>query len=164
MDYSPETLLKARRRAAQSISWLSADARKLPFPERTFDGILCFGVAQALSETLPVVVEAARVLKPGGEFWVDSLNGACLTGAFSTLVRYLKQAPARLRYERVRHVTRALRAAGFEPLELFWLPIAPTEWRALQPLLESIATPKIMPRVPLLSSVLSHSFIVRARR
>jgi ubiquinone/menaquinone biosynthesis C-methylase UbiE len=66
VDYSQPTLTKARARIPASIPLCTADARRLPFPDAMFDGVLCFGVLQAVSQSLPIAVEFARVLKPGG--------------------------------------------------------------------------------------------------
>jgi len=163
-DYSPRTLVKARSRSAKSISWLSADAKQLPFADATFDGILCFGVTQVLSETLPVAAEAARVLRPGGELWIDALNAACLANAVSVVARRLSGLSARLRYDRVDSIRRSLRKAGFGTVGVYWLPLAPSGWRGLQRVFESRASEVLFHAAPSIASCLSHSFMVHARR
>jgi len=164
VDYSPRSLGKAESRSKAAIQWVCADARSLPFGNESFDGLLCFGVTQALSETLPVVAEAARVLRPGGELWIDALNGACLANVASVVKRRLTGLPSHLRYERVGQVKRALRQAGFSQPSVAWLPLAPARFRMLQRLFESRASEAILRAVPPIASVISHSFIVRGRR
>lgn len=163
-DYSLRTLVKARRRDGRPVQWVSADARYLPFPDTVFDGILCFGITQALSETLPVATEAARVLKPGGELWIDALNAGCIANAASAFVRSMKGLPIKLRYDRVDCVRAAVRTAGFRAVDVHWLPIAPLGWPRTQRFLEVLINRTFVRRLPPLCSLLSHSFIVRARR
>lgn len=163
-DYSLRTLLKATQRNGQPVRWVNADARRLPFRDSTYDGILCFGITQALSETLPVAAEAARILKPGGELWIDALNAACIVNAASIFVRGARKLPVRLRYDRVGRVLDALRAAGFESVEVYWLPIAPSGWQRTQRWLEGLIDHTFVRGLPFLCSLLSHSFIVRACR
>ncbi len=43
-----------------------ADAHRLPFSDRTFDGVLCFDTLEHTSNPQQVVAEAARVLREGG--------------------------------------------------------------------------------------------------
>lgn len=52
----------------RAVEWRQADALQLPFPERTFDAVLCqFGV-MFFPEKSKAYSEARRVLRPGGVF------------------------------------------------------------------------------------------------
>jgi demethylmenaquinone methyltransferase/2-methoxy-6-polyprenyl-1,4-benzoquinol methylase len=72
LDLSPEILAYAREVVekagfAERISFREGDVRKLPFDNHTFDWAWsadCVGYAPM--EPLPLVVELARVVKPGG--------------------------------------------------------------------------------------------------
>jgi len=164
VDYSLNTLLKATQRNGQPIQWVNADARTLPFADTTYDGVLCFGITQALSESLPAAAEVARVLKSGGELWIDALNAACIANAASVLLRSVRGFPARLRYDRVGRVLKALRTVGLKPMDVYWLPIAPSGWPRMQRLLDALINRTFVGRLSSVCSLLSHSFIVRARR
>ena len=62
VDYAP-TQTKAR-----NVSWRQADALALPFPDGTFDAVVCqFGV-MFFPDKRAGYREALRVLKPGGRF------------------------------------------------------------------------------------------------
>lgn len=163
-DYSPRTLSKARLRSTSSIDWVSADARRLPFHGGTFDGILCFGVTQALSQTLTVAMEAARVLRPGGYLWIDALNAGCVANVWANANRRVTGQPSHLRFERVSSVRRALTEAGFHTLGVYWLPLAPAGWKRTAALADSAGFRRLLQVIPPAASVLSHSFIVLARR
>ncbi|MDQ3413590.1 MAG: methyltransferase domain-containing protein [Verrucomicrobiota bacterium] len=53
---------------ARPVEWKQADAAALPFPDESFDAVLCqFGVA-FFSDKTKAFAEARRVLRPGGVF------------------------------------------------------------------------------------------------
>src|SRR5436190_11630124 len=78
LDYSFPSLVKASARSPDGLRFVAGDATRLPFHPATFDGVLCFGVTQALSDTEPVVRELAAVCRVGGQVWIDALNQWCL--------------------------------------------------------------------------------------
>lgn len=52
--------------SARPVEWRQADAMQLPFPERSFDAVVCqFGV-MFFPDKPKAIAEARRVLKPGG--------------------------------------------------------------------------------------------------
>jgi len=69
VDLSPAMLAQARRRAAKlgrAIDLREADALALPFPDASFDTVVCtFGLC-AVPDDGRAVAEAVRVLRPGG--------------------------------------------------------------------------------------------------
>jgi len=67
------------READPSLNVVNADARALPFADRRFAVVLCFGVFHSLEvEVEKAVSEAFRVLRPGGvmcaEFRADNVH------------------------------------------------------------------------------------------
>ncbi|MDN5851084.1 MAG: hypothetical protein L0H63_15860 [Nitrococcus sp.] len=62
---------------AQIAGWSSNGA---------FDGTLCFGVTQALSDSVALVRELVRVARLAVEVWVDGRNGLCLPDLARRLV------------------------------------------------------------------------------
>jgi ubiquinone/menaquinone biosynthesis C-methylase UbiE len=58
----------AERVSSSRVSWQKADAQALPFPDATFDAVVCqFGV-MFFPDKQKAYQEARRVLKPGGHF------------------------------------------------------------------------------------------------
>lgn len=164
IDYSAPSLQKARARSDLAIPWLAADIHHLPLPDATVDGILCFGVMQALSGPEDALAELHRVLKPGRELWVDALNVRCLPTAIREHRRRRAGAPRHLRYDLPQEFIRSGEAIGFERIELHWLPLLPGRLAAVQGLVESRPVKGLLQRLPPLGERLSHSFILRARR
>ena len=164
LDYSAPSLFKARARSPRDIPWLAADIQRLPLADASADGILCFGVMQALSAPAQALAEMRRVLKPGGELWVDALNARCLPTAIRERRRQRSGRPPHLRYDAPAAFRGEAIAAGLEPLALYWLPLVPGRLAALQGMLENRPARAVLQGLPPLGALLSHSFILRARR
>ena len=167
LDYAVPSLHKARERTERrgdQLEWISADILQLPLPDAIADGVLCFGVMQALSEPGPALAELHRTLKPGGELWVDALNAQCAPTRVAEWRRRRAGRPPHLRYDTPRSFVRAAEAVGFRELTLCWLPILPARWSRHQWMFESQTTRAILRGVPPVSRWISHSFILRGRR
>lgn len=71
VDFSPDMLEKARTRVAAGglphvARLLRMDARRLDFPDASFDGVAAMHILSVVPEPERVMAEIARVLKPGG--------------------------------------------------------------------------------------------------
>jgi ubiquinone/menaquinone biosynthesis C-methylase UbiE len=80
VDLSPAMLALARRRAAElgrTVDLREADALALPFPDASFDTVVCtFGLC-AVPDDRRAVAEAVRMLRPGGLLLLaDHIEGA----------------------------------------------------------------------------------------
>ena len=157
-------MAKARARAIADAAFLQADVRCMPFAPGAFDGVLCFGVTQALDDSAPAVREIARVLAAGGELWIDGLNRWCVIHLYGSLRRRLRGRHRHLRYESPRSLLRLCRQGGLREVELYWLPVLPARSQRMQRFLESKAAVWLLRHVPFAGALVSHSFIVRARR
>lgn len=70
VDASPDMLDRARRRLDERglgdrIDLVEGDARRLPFPDRTFDGLTVSYLLRYVQDPLATISELVRVLKPG---------------------------------------------------------------------------------------------------
>lgn len=69
VDFTPRMMHIGRQNTSpDSISWSAADALQLPFPENTFDAVVCGFLLRNVSDLERCLREAHRVLKPGGSF------------------------------------------------------------------------------------------------
>ena len=69
VDLSPDMLAVARARAeqlGQAVELLEADAQDLPFPDNSFDTVVCTYALCSVLDDFLVVREMRRVLRPGG--------------------------------------------------------------------------------------------------
>jgi len=164
VDYSLPTLRKAASRNLDVVGLLAADVRRLPFRNELFDGVICFGVNQALADSRPAVEELSRQVKAGGELWVDALNRWCLANLYASLRRRLRGRPVHLRYESPRRIMRLLRDCGFTDVRLHWMPIIPGRSQRLQQMIESQSGQALLRLLPPLGLLISHSFIVQGRK
>ncbi len=164
IDYSQPTLAKARARSSPTIALCAGDATRLPFADAAFDGALCFGVLQAVSDSAPVISELARILKPGAQLWIDALNGGGVAARVEQARLRLQGKGMHLRYESPRHLNKILSDAGFDGIAQHWLPIVPSRIQWLQPLVESSVARWTLAGLPPLGTLLSHSFVFQGRR
>lgn len=164
VDYSYLSLVKGRRRDSVRVHYCASDAMRLPFPDGSVDGALCFGVLQAVWDSTPVVSELARVVRPGGEIWIDALNAWNPAAFWDRSQRRLKRKPMHLRYESAHALLELMRVAGFEALSRHWLPIMPRRLQRFQALSETPLARCVLNAVPAFGSIASHSFVIRGIR
>jgi len=161
VDYSLPSLKKARDRSPGEIPWIVADVQQLPVGKASFDGVLCFGVLQALSQPDRAIEELAAMVRPGGWLWIDALNDWCLLSRWQ---RWRNQAAHRVRYDSPRHLRHLLERQGLVGVRVDWVPIAPGSRSGLQKVLESPPMPWLLDWVPPLAWGLCHAVVLRARR
>jgi len=162
LDYSLPSVAKARLRGG-AIPWLVGDATRLPLRPGALDGVLCFGVMQALAGPERVVTELVQAVRPGGSVWIDALNHNCLSAALQRMLARLRRRPLRLRFDRPEKLAALLEAAGGEAVRIHWVPILPRRLQILQPWVESRSMRGVLARLPWLGSLLSHAFVISAR-
>ena len=99
----------ASRPIRRSVQWRQADAMALPFPDATFDAVVCqFGV-MFFPDKSRAFAEAFRVLKPGGRFLFSVWDRIEENEFADVVVRAV--ATLHTRSERVMMLTRLWRSA-----------------------------------------------------
>lgn len=76
LDFSAESLrtveaLRLREHIEDNLHCVRGDAFRSPFPDGTFDLIFHQGLAEHFVDSKPLIVENARILKPGGYLLCD---------------------------------------------------------------------------------------------
>jgi 2-polyprenyl-6-hydroxyphenyl methylase / 3-demethylubiquinone-9 3-methyltransferase len=77
VDPSVESLAAARAHAASqglAIGYQCATGEALPFVDESFDIVYCCDVLEHVTDWRQVIAETARVLKPGGTYFYDTIN------------------------------------------------------------------------------------------
>jgi ubiquinone/menaquinone biosynthesis C-methylase UbiE len=164
LDYSQLSLVKARSRNGATNLWVVGDVKRLPLKPETFDGVLCFGVTQALTESATAVTEIVNVVKPGGEVWLDALNRWCLPHWIEIVKRRVLNRPMHLRYESPRMLRKLLVSSGLEQVKLYWLPMLPGRFPRCQRILESAVVRWAFHHLPGIGALLSHAVILSGRK
>lgn len=68
LDYSPDMMERARRRAPGNVKFVQGDVGKLPFGDESFDIVLSLNGFHAFPDKAAAYRETFRVLKKGGVF------------------------------------------------------------------------------------------------
>lgn len=77
IDPAEESVLTASNHARISglnIQYQLGSGENLPYPDASFDAVFCCDVLEHVRDLPKVMSEIARVLKPGGVFFYDTLN------------------------------------------------------------------------------------------
>lgn len=98
IDINPAMLDIARLRVSEpNVEFQVADAQDLPFPDNSFDFVVCQFGFMFLPEKQKGFNEAWRVLKPGGQFlfvtWDKAENNITLHISQQTILHFLKATP-----------------------------------------------------------------------
>lgn len=120
VDGDPKALDIARRKAAKaslSIQFDESLADRLPYPERSFDRVLCSFVLHHLTHggKLEVLREVHRVLKPGGSFHLADFGSP--VGWYAALVARLVARGERLRESLEGRLPQLMAEAGFQEIK-----------------------------------------------
>lgn len=88
IDYSVPMLRRAvTDNAGPRAGYVRGDARRLPFPDASFDAVCCFGALYLIPDPLLAAAEMIRVLAPGGRIAIStSHRPEGLVGQVSHLV------------------------------------------------------------------------------
>jgi SAM-dependent methyltransferase len=132
VDGSREMLAHARI-ANPGVEVRQADVERLPFPDASFDFVLCVEVLRYLSDPSPCLREAARVLRPGGVLLATaapllSLNGYWLVNRLAPLLPFGRLVRLRQFFTTSARLQRQLRDVGFVQTELHGVYFGPLNW------------------------------------
>ena len=117
IDLSPAMLAIARSRASQlehPVDLREADAHGLPFPDESFDTVVCTFSLCAIPDEGRAIAEMNRVLRPGGQLLLaDHVRGSAL--ATRVVQRLLEVVTIPLGGEHfLRRPYEQVRGAGFD--------------------------------------------------
>jgi ubiquinone/menaquinone biosynthesis C-methylase UbiE len=105
------------RRAGVQVRIQQGDASRMPFPDRSFDRVLCHAAFKNFSRPQAAVNEMYRVLRPGGVAWIEDMRQDATNRAIREEVETM-QLPAFRAFMTTRALkslrARAYSAAGFE--------------------------------------------------
>jgi 2-polyprenyl-6-hydroxyphenyl methylase/3-demethylubiquinone-9 3-methyltransferase len=82
IDPSEPSLKTAREHAEQSglnISYKTGVGEAIPFPDSSFEVVVCCDVLEHVNDVLGVLQESARVLAAGGIFFYETINATVLS-------------------------------------------------------------------------------------
>jgi ubiquinone/menaquinone biosynthesis C-methylase UbiE len=115
----------------EGVQWQRADASSLPFPDRTFDAVVCQFGLMFVPDKMLAAREAHRVLKPGGVFlfnvWDAMEQNALGQLTHRTIVSFFEKDPPTFyqvpfSYYNQEEIKRVLTEAGFREIKIDVVP------------------------------------------
>ena len=117
VDVMPEQLALARRRGLSAAEFRLEDATHLTsVPSASIDLVAVFGILHHIPDWRRAVAECRRVLRPGGEVYLEEPDGGAL-GWFDSLFRWGHPREARFRLQAL---YAEVESNGFEQLGRYW--------------------------------------------
>jgi len=146
----PESLQRGLYDAGLSFPRICCSGSRLPFRDQSFDVVFCQAMLHHLGDILPVVMEMARVLRPGGLFLAVTEPSS----AMFRNIRRLRETTPEYSFDIGIHetipkfgsYTGALRKAGIRGIEVF---SNPGEWQIPFHLRKCGWFEKMLPKSPL---------------
>lgn len=162
LDYSLPSLCKAKA-SVNEIPWVAANAYELPIAPQSVQGVLCFGVLQALEKDKELCQQLYQVLKPGSELWLDGLNRWSAWHLWSAFKRKMMNKAKHLHYSHPWRIKKLLEQQGFESVVLYWAPILPKPLAWLQSWVFHPWLQKCFQWAPLTIVLFTHAFYIHAK-
>ena len=122
-----EGMLKIAR--SKGLNCIKGDAYSLPFPDESFDLVLSVTMFEFIHEPEKVLVEIHRVLKPGGEVVIGTMNGRSAWFLFKRLKSlFVETAYRYARFYTPKELEGLVRKAGFNNVESAGVIFFPSFW------------------------------------
>jgi ubiquinone/menaquinone biosynthesis C-methylase UbiE len=128
-----EEMLEHARTNNPGAEIRKADVEAIPFPDASFDFVVCIEVLRYLPESVACIQEMARVLKPGGVCLatatpVLNLNGYWLVNRIANAVRVSDLVRLKQFFTTSSKLRRELKEAGFQNSTVHGVYIGPINW------------------------------------
>lgn len=142
---------------------LHADVEEIPFPDASFDYVVCIEVLRYLPDSSRCIRELARVLKPGGVCLatavpVFNLNGYWLVNRLANVAEMKKLVSLKQFFTTSAKLRREFAEAGLEDATVEGVYLGPINWiERLAP----FALPRALKMWEPVDSILANRFILR---
>ncbi|NJE84279.1 class I SAM-dependent methyltransferase [Thermococcus sp. CX2] len=114
---------------AKGLNCIKGDAYSLPFPDESFDLVLSVTMFEFIHEPEKVIAEIHRVLKPGGEVLIGTMNGRSSWFLFKRLKSlFVETAYRYARFYTPRELELLLKSGGFTEVESAGVIFFPSFW------------------------------------
>lgn len=162
VDYSEEIIAVARKKVpTDSAQFSVADVYNLPFPDNSFDVVICLGLFQSVDDYEKGLREIERVLKKGGLLIVTTLNSFSL---FSLLFRGKTGSAVSWRRYNPYSFKKKLSRTGFTQLKLKGIYFVPRPLHFVSRLILQLRIYKLFNLFLPLFLLFSNSFHIEGKK
>ncbi|HEA83726.1 MAG TPA: class I SAM-dependent methyltransferase [Thermodesulfobacterium geofontis] len=117
LDSSKE-MLKVARKKVPELLFINGDAYFLPFKDQVFNLVVSITMFEFIKEPTKVMKEIYRVLKPGGEVLIGTMNGRSLWFLFKRIKSlFVETAYRYARFYTPKELKNFCQKAGFKNIE-----------------------------------------------
>ena len=119
-------MFKIAQKKLPNVKFIKANAYSLPFEDNTFDLVLSVTMLEFIHEPEKVLSEVYRVLKPGGEAVIGTMNGKSMWFIFKRMKSlFVETAYRYARFYTPKELESLMKNAGFKETEsrgIIYLP------------------------------------------
>jgi ubiquinone/menaquinone biosynthesis C-methylase UbiE len=129
-----EEMLAIARASSLGVEFKLADlTRSLPFPDSSFDYIVCIEVLRYLPDVNRILPELVRILRPGGTCLITAMplfnaNGYWFVNRAAGLLRTKTISPLRQFFATSSELRRQFRKSGFTTVSVHGVYTGPVNW------------------------------------
>lgn len=125
VEFSRAAVDRARAMGSDHIQL--GDFREVTLEEGSYDAVVMMELVEHLPDPLPYFARAARVLRPGGVFYLTTPHGRGLSGRLLGASWSVLRPPEHLQLFSRRSIARMARSAGFQNVNVFTQGLLPHE-------------------------------------
>lgn len=165
IDFAEHVIKKAVEKSNGKIPYIIGALPSLPFKKKTFDVALCIGIFQSIDDCSPAITDIRNVLKDRGEILLMTLNSCSIRSLYKNTMGLLVHKnnimiqDKRHNPSKLKHI---FKKQGFDTIRIINIYIFPKMLIPLENLFQKSRIFLILDKMPLISLLIAHAFIIRA--
>lgn len=170
VDYSEHVIKKAVEKSKEkNIPYIVGALPFLPFGKESFDIVICIGVFQNIRDEDMAIGELAGILKENGRIVLMTLNSLSIYAVGRKMLQkldfFMRKNDDSIVYDRrysYFELRNVLKDKGFNNFKFHGIYVFPKPLIFLEEICKETPIFKIIDKIPFVSPLLAHAFIIKA--
>ena len=170
VDYSEHVIKKAVEKSKEkNIPYIVGALPFLPFGKESFDIVICIGVFQNIRDEDMAIGEFAGILKENGRIILMTLNSLSIYAVGRKMLQkldfFMRKNDDSIVYDRrysYFELRNVLKGKGFNNFKFHGIYVFPKPLIFLEEICKETPIFKIIDKIPFVSPLLAHAFIIKA--